>query len=100
MDRILVLILQPSLAEAALDLLLEHPDKVTGYCRSEVGAHGFGVTLSGAAEEVAGSSPRARLEILTQAEHVDALLGLLKTNWPHPGLVYWIIAAENFGVLS
>ena len=100
MDRVLVLILHPSLAEAALDLLLEHPDKVTGYCRSEVSAHGFGATLTGAAEEVAGSSPRTRLEILTRTEHVDALLGMLKDNWPHPGLVYWCVAAENFGVLS
>ncbi len=100
MKRILVLMLHPSLAEAALDLLLAHPDKVTGYCRSEVDAHGFGAVLTGAAEEVAGSSPRIRLEIMVRAEHVDALLGLLKTHWPHPGLVYWTVAAENFGVLS
>ena len=100
MKRILDLILHPSLAEAALDLLLTHPDKVTGYCRSEMDAHGFGAILSGAAEEVAGASRRTRLEIVVPAEHVDALLGLLKTHWPHPGLIYWTVAAETFGVLS
>ena len=100
MNRILVLMLHPSLAEAALDLLLAHPDKVAGYCRADVDAHGFGAALAGAAEEVAGASRRMRLEIVVPAEHVDALLGLLKTHWPHPGLVYWAITAETFGVLS
>lgn len=100
MNRVLVLILHPSLADAALDLLLGHLDKVIGYCRSETDAHGFGAVLTGAVEEVAGSSPRTRLEIVAPAEHVNALLDLLKTRWRHPGLVYWTVAAETFGVLS
>ena len=52
MGRVLVLILHPSLAEAALDLLLEHPDKVTGYCRSEVSAHGFGADFGSAFSDI------------------------------------------------
>jgi hypothetical protein len=93
----LTLILPMALEEAVLDTLLEHPEWVSGYTSMEVSGHGQSQSFTTAAEEVRGRARRVRIDTVMQ--HADAvqLLALLKSQWPHPEVAYWMVDVQEFG---
>ena len=93
----LTLILPVALEEAVLDTLLEHPEWVSGFTSMEVSGHGQSQMVTTAAEEVRGRARRVRIDTVMQ--HADAvqLLALLKANWPHPEVAYWMMDVQEFG---
>ncbi|MHB1332923.1 MAG: DUF3240 family protein [Sulfuriferula sp.] len=93
----LTLILPVALEEAVLDTLLEHPEWVSGFTSMEVSGHGQSQMMTTAAEEVRGRARRVRVDTVMQRDEAALLLELLKTNWPHPEVVYWMVDVPAFG---
>lgn len=93
----LTLILPVALEEAVLDTLLEHPEWVSGFTSMEVSGHGQSQKMTSVAEAVRGRARRVRVDTLMQRDDAAQLLELLKTNWPHPGVVYWMVDVQGFG---
>lgn len=93
----LTLILPVALEEAVLDTLLEHPEWVSSFTSMEVSGHGQSQKMTTAAEVVRGRARRVRMDTLMQRDDAAQLLELLKTNWPHPEVVYWMVDVQAFG---
>ncbi|MES2408416.1 MAG: DUF3240 family protein [Sulfuriferula sp.] len=93
----LTLILPVALEEAVLDTLLEHPEWVSGFTSMEVSGHGQSQMMTTAAEAVRGRARRVRVDAVMARDEATQLLELLKTNWPHPEVVYWMVDVPAFG---
>lgn len=93
----LTLILPVALEEAVLDTLLEHPEWVSGFTSMEVSGHGQSQMMTTAAEAVRGRARRVRVDTVMARDEAAQLLELLKTNWPHPEVVYWMVDVPAFG---
>ncbi len=93
----LTLILPIALEEAVLDTLLEHPEWVSGFTSMEVSGHGQSQMMTTAAEAVRGRARRVRVDTVMARDEATLLLELLKANWPHPEVVYWMVDVPAFG---
>ncbi len=85
------------LETTVLDTLLEHPEWISGFTSMEVSGHGQSQMLTTAAEAVRGRARRVRVDIVMQRDEAAQLLELLKTNWPHPEVTYWMVDVQAFG---
>lgn len=98
-DVLLSLTLPDDLAQHVEDLLLAHPELVPGFTTSHAAGHGAGVTLSDAAELVAGHAPRTQFRIIGDEAALRGVLALLKAELPHANLYYWLVPVIEAGHL-
>ncbi len=89
-DVLLTLIAPLRIAEAVEDLMLAHPELVSGFTACPADGHGSPTHLIHAEERVAGHAPRVMILTAGTAADVENLLSLLKDRLPHAHLYYWV----------
>lgn len=96
-DVLLTLIAPVRIAEAVEDLMLAHPELVSGFTACPADGHGRPERLIHAEERVAGHAPCVMIATVGTAPDVDKLLSLLKENLPHAYLYYWVTPVLSQG---
>ncbi len=96
---LLTLLIPQNITQAVEDLLLERSDLVSGFTSIDANGHGSGVTLSEAAERVAGHAPRRQIQLAGREELIQQLLAELKQSLPNSHLFYWLTPVIAMGHL-
>lgn len=89
LDVCLNLILPNALKDQVLDQLLRHPEWVGPFIAHRAEGHGDPDSIASPAEQVRGCAERVRIEILMDAQHVEALLGELRTDLQSRESLWW-----------
>lgn len=85
----------PSLEEEFLDALLEK-ETVTGYQAFNTTGHGQVGSMT-VAEQVAGRRNRVQFEVVLEEEILGDVLDHLKSEFPNPDIVYWVLPVIDSG---
>lgn len=96
-DVVLTLVMPTDIAQQMEDLLLEHPELVSGFCVSVVEGHGSSVQLVGPGELVSGHSPRVQIQTVGDPERLQALLSVIRGEYPHANIFFWLVPALEVG---
>ena len=87
----------PNLEEDVVDLLLASGE-IPGFQSYPTRGHGQ-VGAMTIAEQVEGRRNRVQFEIVLETEQVEALLDKLKSAFPLPDIIYWILPVTQSGRL-
>ncbi|MCX7898380.1 MAG: DUF3240 family protein [Rhodocyclaceae bacterium] len=90
LDVCLNLILPTALKDSVLDELLKHPEWVGPFTTHRVEGHGDPERIATPGEQVRGRTERVRIEILMQANHVEALLAALGQEQACSDAIWWL----------
>jgi len=88
----------PGLEEDIIDLLLANPE-IRGYQSYPIRGHGR-IGAMTVAEQVEGRRSRIQFEIVLDSELLDSTLQSLKTEFPTPDVIYWVLPIVQSGRLS
>lgn len=97
LDCLLTLSCPAELEEEVIDLLREHPDRVSGFTSLPAEGFGVGTRLHSPIEQVRGRSRRRILQVLMSAEQVYPLLVALRAQIPSDEVAWWTIPVSGFG---
>lgn len=90
-------ILPNDLKDQVLDQLLRHPDWAGPFTAYHVEGHGDPDSIASPAEQVRGCAERVRIEILMDAQYVDALLGQLRADLQRHDSLWWLTPVSAAG---
>lgn len=96
-EILLTLIVPADVARQVEDLLLEHPELVSGFTSRPVAGHGSAVQLVEPAELVSGHSPRMQVQTVGEESRMQAVLALLRDRLPHANIFYWLMPVLESG---
>ena len=96
-QSLLRLNIPPSLEEDVVDLLLASSE-ISGFQSYPTRGHGQ-VGAMTVAEQVEGRRNRVQFEIVLGSDQLDALLQELKTAFPVPDIIYWVLPVVESGRL-
>lgn len=96
-DVCLNVILPNDLKDQVIDQLLRHSDRVGPFTAHHVEGHGDPDSIASPAEQVRGCAERVRIEILMDAQHVDALLGQLRDDLQSHDSLWWLAPVSASG---
>ncbi len=96
-DTQLTLVLPRALEEQVIDLLLAHPDLAWGFTATEVAGRGAQVQYTGVDEHVRGRAGRVQVQLVLARADADALVGLVRAQFPHAGIFFWTIPVLSSG---
>lgn len=99
-DCLLTLVFPPSLEEAVIDLLLEHPQWASRFICFRADGHGQAMPLSASAELVRGRTPRLVVQLIMARSEVHALLAELRRSVASPEVAYWLAELADSGRLA
>lgn len=99
-EALLSLVVPADIVQPVEDLLLEHPDLVAGFTTSAADGHGASVRLVEPRELVSGHAPRCLVQMVGEADKLQTLLALLRTEMPHVNLFYWLVPVLASGRLA
>ena len=99
-DCVFTLALPQALEEEALDLLLAHPQWVSGFTVTLAEGFGGGVQLPSVMEQIRGRARRCLVTVLMQQAHVPLLVQTLKTAFPSAQAAWWTAPLLQFGRLA
>ncbi len=97
---LLTLVFPPSLEEAVIGLLLEHPQWASRVVCFHADGHGQAMPLSGSAELVRGRSPRLIVQMMVVRGEVHQLLAELRNEVASPEVAYWLVELAESGRLA
>ncbi len=98
MNLVLLTIVAPArLKDELLELLLNHPQWVTGFTVSPAEGHGADLAFRTLTDQVRGREDRIRIECVVETANVPALQGLIKRDLPNCNVVCWVIPVLEFG---
>ncbi|MBL8472599.1 MAG: DUF3240 family protein [Rhodocyclaceae bacterium] len=99
-DVLLTLVMPPDVARRIEDLLLEHAELVPGFGSTQIAGHGSAVHLAEPAELVSGHAPRVQIQIVGKLPAMHAVLDILRQQFPHANVFYWIAPALEVGRIA
>ena len=99
-DCLLTLVFPPSLEEAVVGLLLEHPRWGSRFICFHADGHGQAMPLSASAELVRGRTPRLVVQLIVVRSDVPALLAELHRSVASPEVAYWLVELAASGRLA
>ena len=99
-DCLLTLVFPPDLEEAAIGLLLEHPQWGSRFVCFRADGHGQAMPLSGSAELVRGRTPRLIVQMLVVRAQAHGLLAELRQAVASPEVAYWMVDLVESGRLA
>ncbi len=88
-ECLLSLVISPSLADPAVDWLLEQPE-ITGFTSQPINGHGGAEHGMTPAEQVAGYQKRVLLQVHLPRQTLERVLPRLKDQFAGSGIHYWI----------
>jgi hypothetical protein len=97
LDCLLTLSCPAGLEEEVIDLLREHPDRVSGFTIVAAEGFGAGTRLHSPIEQVRGRSRRRVLQVLMSSTQVEPLLDELRVRIPSDEVAWWTIPVSGFG---
>ena len=99
-DCLLTLVFPPSLEEAVIGLLLEHPQWASRFICFRADGHGQAMPLSASAELVRGRTPRLVVQMMVVRAEVHGLLAELHRCVASPEVAYWLVELGECGRLA
>lgn len=99
-DCLLTLVFPPSLEEAVIGLLLEHPEWASRFICFQADGHGQAMPLAASAELVRGRAPRLVVQLIVARSDVHALLAELRRSVSSPDVAYWLVELGESGRLA
>ncbi|MGD9842458.1 MAG: DUF3240 family protein [Steroidobacteraceae bacterium] len=99
-DCQLTLAIPTALEEEVLDLLLAHPEWVTGFTLFHGEGFGIGSTLRSTLEKVRGRAQRTVITLLLQRVQLGSLIELLNNSFPSDEVSWWTSTVDGFGTLT
>lgn len=99
-DCLLTLVFPPSLEEAVMGLLLEHPQWAARFICFRGDGHGQAMPLSASAELVRGRTPRLIVQLIVPRGEVRSLLAELHGAVASPEVAYWLVELAESGRLA
>lgn len=100
LNACLKLTLPKSLESRILDHLLQHPEWVGPFTTCRVEGHGDPQGIASATEQVRGHAERLQIEILINDNHVEELIGHLRTDLPTHEVLWWLSPVIASGSLA
>lgn len=97
-EYLLRLNVPPGLEEDVVDLLLANPG-IRGYQSYPIRGHGR-IGAMTVAEQVVGRRNRIQFEIVLDSDLLESTLQSLKTQFPTPDVIYWVLPVLQSGRLS
>jgi hypothetical protein len=97
---LLTLVFPPSLEEAVIGLLLEHPQWASRFICFRADGHGQAMPLSASAELVRGRTPRLVVQLIVARSEVHPLLAELRRSVASPEVAYWLAELADSGRLA
>lgn len=98
-DCVFTLEFPVALEEAVLDVLLAHPQWVSGVTVLHVQGVGVQASLVSAMERVQGRARRVMVQALMQHSEVPLLIQVLKQEMRSPEVIYWATPLLGSGSL-
>lgn len=96
-DAVLLTLLVPaSLEETLVDWLFENAPN-QGFCSGPVNGHTAHHGPMSLSEQVSGRRRQIRFEIHLRSPEAQAVIGLLRRDFPGASLHYWIAALQEAG---
>lgn len=99
-DRCLTLVIPKALEEEVIDLMLEHPEWVSGFSLAQTEGTGRRVLFRGIGEHVRGRSRRVQLEVVISEGDARSLLDAVHAAFPRREIAYWMTPVLEFGRLE
>ena len=99
-DCLLTIVFPPSLEEAVIGLLLEHPQWASRFVCFHADGHGQAMPLSASAELVRGRTPRLVVQLIVVRGEVPGVLAELRRSVSSPEVVYWLVELAESGRLA
>lgn len=99
-DCALTLALPAALEEEVLDLLLAHPEWVSGFSLTRGEGFGVGAKLRSSMEQVRGRAQRVLIMLLIVDAHRELLIESLRTQFPSSEVAWWTTPVLAFGRLG
>lgn len=96
-DVVLTLVMPTDVAQQVEDLLLEHPELVSGFGTSLVDGHGSAVQLVEPGELVSGHSPRVQIQTVGDPDRLQTMLRMIREHYPHANIFYWLAPTLEVG---
>jgi hypothetical protein len=96
----LTIVLPRALEEDAIDVMLAHPQWVTGFTVSQTEGAGRSVQFRGTGEHVRGRSRRVQLQVVLDEGDARNLLVALQEAFPGRPIAYWLTPVVEFGRLE
>lgn len=99
-DCCLTMIVPKSLEEEVIDLMLAHPEWVSGFSVTQTEGTGRSVRFRTVGEHVRGRSRRVQLQLVISQEDARSLLDAVHAAFPRREIAYWMTPVIEFGRLE
>lgn len=100
LDCCLTLVCHKLLEERLVDLLLEHPEWVSGFSTNRIEGHSLKEHLPSMMEQVRGRSQRIEIRCVMNLQDAHALVAHLKAQEANTEIAYWITPVIEYGRLA
>lgn len=96
---LLTLIMPDDVAQHVEDLLLQHPERVSGFTSTATYGHGAAVPLLAASDLVSGNTPRTQIQMLGPEADMRAVLDIVRQQLPRARIFYSLQPVIEAGYL-